>query len=338
MNQDEQAALLVQSFYDSVRRLADFYSSQRVTIVLQNAARKAGVLNALVQAIKIEDAGIQKAVVRALSVLVYNHKDNQSAAEKAGAMHQVLKLTKSSDVALQHDALKAIGDLVAGHTVNQSAAASAGAIRQLIEFTNSRDAALQTAAVTALGKLVHDHQDNQCAASAAGATSRLICIMEGSTSGNPDFQQEIVDAFCNLLRNCYANQSAITEKQIESVLNLALSQDRTYTKALESMVKMHFPNQCKLHKLYTSPLRRPIPHQEERGPVVKRDIAALLDDVLENCGAKMFQKLDDWCNAAQVSPAVPCMSDDTPSVNTDCTLQTGPSCYAFAAARSFNRW
>ncbi len=320
----------------SVRHLADFYSSQTLTIVMQDAATQAGVLHALVQAIKIQDADIQKAVVRALGNLVCNHKKNQRAAEKAGAIQEVLKLTKSSDAVLQNDALKAIGDLVADHTVNQSAAASAGAIRQLIQLTNSGDAALQTAAVRALGKLVRNHLDNQCAASAAGATRCLIRIMELSKSGNPGFQQEAVDAFCNLLGKCYANQSAITEEQIGYVLNLALLQDKPYTEALESMVHMHYPNQCKLYKLCTS-LPEPMPHQDEHGPVVKRDIAALLDDVLKNYGAEMFQKLDNWCNEAQASTAAPRMSDDVPSVDTACTLQTGPSCYAFAAARSFNR-
>jgi hypothetical protein len=342
----EQATSLVQQFYHnrSVRQLAEFYSSQTLNIGLRNVARDAGVLSALVQAVKIEDAALQKAVVRALGNLVCSHKVNQSAAVKAGAIHQVLQLTKSSDAALQKDALKTIGDLVAGHTVNQSVAASTGAIHQLIQLTKSSDTDIQSAAVTALGKLVRNHQDNQCAASAAGATGQLIRILELSKSGNPGFQQETVDAFCNLVGNCYANQSAITEEQIGSVLNLALSQDKTYTKALKSMVTMHFSNQCKLYKLYTSRQQKDIDDdddnddEDEDGPVVERDIATLLDEVLENCGAKIFQKLDDWCHAAQISTGVPCMSDETPSVSTACTIQTGPLCYAFAVARSFNHW
>ena len=66
--------------------LVKFCSRQPQGREWQDAGGRAGVVAALVQAVKICDTALQINAVRALQVLISNHDDNRSAAAAAGAI------------------------------------------------------------------------------------------------------------------------------------------------------------------------------------------------------------------------------------------------------------
>lgn len=185
---EQEAARLVRQFLDcapqlsapAARALVDFCHKQECGDQWQDAGGRAGVVGALLQAVRIDDGDLQKNAVSALGNLVILHNGNQSAAAAAGAVPQMTHLLLSSDAALQKEALTAIEVLVAGHDGNQSAAAAAGVIAQVMQLAKSRDTFLQKHAVAVLGLLVSLHKDNQVAAGAACAVEYMCQILSTS--------------------------------------------------------------------------------------------------------------------------------------------------------------
>ena len=115
----------------------------------QDAAGRAGVVVALVQAAKTSNA----------------------------TLPHLMQFTKSSIAALQQEAVHALGFLVNNHHDNQSAAAAARAVPHLMQLTKSSNTTLQGSAVQALGCLVNNHHDNQSAAGVAGAVEHMCNLL-----------------------------------------------------------------------------------------------------------------------------------------------------------------
>ncbi len=67
----------------------------------QDAAGRAAVVAAIVQAVKVGDAALQQEAIDALGRLVSDHHGNKSAAAAAGAVPHLFQLTKSSNASLQ---------------------------------------------------------------------------------------------------------------------------------------------------------------------------------------------------------------------------------------------
>ena len=118
----------------------------------QDAAGRAAVVAAIVQALKVSNAALQQEAIDALARLFSDHHGNKSAAAAAGAVPHLFQLTKSSNTALQLSAVRALGCLVSYHHDNQSAAAAVGAVPHVMQLTKSSNAALQQAAVNTLAR------------------------------------------------------------------------------------------------------------------------------------------------------------------------------------------
>ena len=122
----------------------------------------------------------------------------------------------------------------------------------------------------------------------------------------------------------YRIQSAITQQQLDHVLNFVLSRDAACG-PLRKIVGMHLPNQ---HMLHSFLLKNGLP---QAAPRLNKPLGNFFEEVLIAFG--QLPQLETWCDEAASAAS----SQEFATVSTSATLQVGDSCFAFAAARSFNR-
>lgn len=318
----ETMATLVRKFEDSkkllpeqhaaaAQELVQFFAAKdfrrgsfKEATLKRDAAGKAGVVAALVQVLAIADTdkGLKTAAAAAFGWLILDHRDNQRLAADAGAMPQLLRLMSSElgDFELQQAVVTAFGRLVMNDHANQSDAAAAGAIPLLLKLMSTMQKSVSMMAiVTSFEHLVSSHYVNKSAAAAAGAIPQLLTIMK-----DPQLQ---VNAF----------------------------------QALKQLTGMHLPNQLELVKLSDS-LKDFFSFVHNLLPCASK-LPLLLDKLrktYKSPGKSRLNGLSEfeaWCGGQGATSAGP-LSDEFQTVATNATQQTHGSCYAFAAARSFNRW
>ncbi len=230
-------------------------------------------------------------------------------------------------VLLQRAAVEALGKLAASDNANQKGHqdAAAAAIPRLLRLMQSDNLLLQTEAVRTLGLLVTNHENNQRAAFEGGAISLLLQLMQPTGSCNDLLPCAAVETLGFIVYKCYCIQSAITQQQLDAVLNIVLSHNAACD-SLRKIVGMHFPNQQALHSLLL--LKNRLPQATTRP---NKPLGNFFEEVLLAFG--QLPQLEIWCDEAANAAS----AQEFATVNTSATMQIGDSCFAFAAARSFNR-
>ena len=193
--------------------LAEFCSSQPQEKGWKDACGRAGVVAALVQAVKIcsadlkqedliklarhadqfaalqEEVRMASNVILALAGLVDSHHDNQSAAAAAGAIHHLMQLTKSCNMALKQKAVIAIKAVVHNHLDNQSAAGAAGVVECMCNLLSFDILPIAFEAACALNNLT-SLADNARRAVSMGAVA-LLLQLNARSGDHPSIDQVI---------------------------------------------------------------------------------------------------------------------------------------------------
>jgi hypothetical protein len=306
---EREAGRLVRKFHaappqqqaDAAIALVEFCDRQPLGREWRDAGGRVGIVTAIVQAVKIGDANLQRNAVRALEDLMSDHFDNQSAAAAAGAIPLLIQLTTSSNNALLLlggciSAVSALGILVIDHHDNQSAAAAVEAIPHLLQLTKSSNAALQQESMHALGFLVENHCGNRSAAAAVGAIPHLLQLTKSS---NAHVQLKAVVTLGILVNNQHDNQSAAAAiGTIPHMLQLSKSSDAALqlkaVVTLGILVINHHDNQSAAAAVGA------IPHLLQ---LTKSSYAALQGSAVEVLGTLVADHTDNQ-SAAGVAGAV----------------------------------
>ncbi len=192
---------------------------------------------------------------------------------------------------------------------------------------------LQNAALVAVKVVVANVPANQTAAGAAGAVGALLQLAQ-SSGDKPHVQIAALEALCGVVLNHPANQIAAGDA-LSYLLQLAQSGSIASSAAaiaLKNLVDCSFFNQQAFHKIIRS--------AHHRVPVALYCLSAQLQRTFEGSFPEpgLVRKLELWCDEARGAGECRGVADDEFfSVPTQATRQIGDTCFAFAAARSFNR-
>jgi hypothetical protein len=285
----------------------------------------------------IDKPDLQTHALRDILGLVLHQPANQSAAGAAGAVGVLLQLAQSSGdkPAVQIAALEALCGVVLNHPANQIAAGEAGALHDILQLVvrSGNNLRLQKAALVAVKVVVANIPANQSAAGAAGAVGVLLQLAQ-SSGDKPDVQIAALEAFSPVVLNHPANQIAAGDA-LGHLLQLAQSSSIAASAAaiaLKNLVECSFSNQQACHKIICS--------SHPRVPAALHSLAAQLQRTFEGSSLELslVRKLEIWCDEARGAGGCIGAADDVfSSVPTRSTRQIGDTCFAFAAARSFNR-
>ena len=181
-------------------------------------------------------------------------------------------------------------------------------------------------------------------ADSAGAVGALLQIAQ-SSGDKPHVQIAALEALCGVVLNHPANQVAAGDA-LSYLLQLAQSgsvASSAASIALKNLVDCCFSNQQACHNIIRS--------AHHRLPVALHSLVAQLQRTFEGSFPELslVQKLDIWCSEARSAGECRGAGNDVfsfhstacddvfTSVPTRVTRQIGDTCFAFAAARSFNR-
>jgi hypothetical protein len=210
-----RAAASPQQQASVVRSLVAFCGEQKYGKEWSDAGGSAGVLEALVQAAKMDDAALQIEAVTALGILIFSHPENQSAAAAAGAIALILQFAKSSDAALQKKAVWAFGHHVSVHPENQSAAGAAGAVEQMCSL-------LSTSLDPDVALTVVDTLNDLCTLS----SNAIKAVSLGAVALLTQFKGRYGDTFDGLISHVLAKLATVP-RPAEAAAPLAVISDAT---------------------------------------------------------------------------------------------------------------